>query len=192
MNERLRESVSTLMDGEASEMDLQRLLTREPFEQVRDTFNDYQRQRVALDDSAAAFARVDISGAVSAALAQEPAARSGNRWLKPVGGIAVAASVAAAMVVGVQTLQAPVDGGVSTAAAPGLASRVYPAQPAGDVGNVQVRAELGSGSLRAVETADAEAQRKLQQFMLKHTERATLQGGQGMIPFARVVDYEAE
>ena len=191
MSERLRESVSALMDGEASEVDVQRLLTREPFEQVRGAFNDYQRQRVARDGSAARFARSDISGAVSAALAQEPALRSGNRWLKPMGGVAVAASVAAAVVVGVQTLRAPVDTGVTTAS-PGVASRVYPAQPVGDVGNVQVRAELGSGSLRAVDAADVEAQRKLQQFMLEHTERAAANGGQGMIPFARVVEYEAE
>jgi len=39
--------------------------------------------------------------------------------------------------------------------------------------------------------ADLEAQKRLERYMLRHTERAALNNGQGMISYARIVSSES-
>ena len=54
------------------------------------------------DNSPVNFQHLDISEKVSAAIADETIAKQPQAWWKPVASMAVAASVAAAVVIGVQ------------------------------------------------------------------------------------------
>lgn len=103
--DRLRESVSALFDGEASELELRRLLSSAAAGTVRGAWRDYQLQRDALQGMDMRFAGLDISARVQAAIAADEAAPAvaaagGSRWWRPLASMAVAASVATVVVLG--------------------------------------------------------------------------------------------
>ncbi|HBQ41234.1 MAG TPA: hypothetical protein DD808_11780, partial [Halieaceae bacterium] len=110
MTEQLRESLSALMDDEATELELHRVLGElESDGALRQTWVRYQLARSAMAGQPVSHARLDISRSVSAAIAAEAGAktsRSGvrERWLRPLASLAVAASVTAVVVLGGQQL----------------------------------------------------------------------------------------
>lgn len=205
MSDRLRESVSALVDGEADELELRRLLSGSDRETMRETWRDYHLLRDSLAGADMRFAHFDISGRVQAALAEQSGqsvAVGGARWWRPLASVAVAASMAAVVVVGVRGF-----GGGQTGAGSGsgaldvaevqqapTAGKVYPAPVAvGGTGNVAVSAEFGGGAAaQNAAAAEALAQQRLQRYMLRHTERAALGNGPGLVSFARVSELDAE
>jgi sigma-E factor negative regulatory protein RseA len=106
MSDKLRESVSALIDGETDELELRRVLAAEDFATLRETWGDFHRSRGGLHGVDATIARLDISGRVLSALQDEvqETAVSGSRWWRPVTSVAVAASMAAAVVVGMRSM----------------------------------------------------------------------------------------
>ncbi len=199
MSERLRESLSALMDGEADELELRRLLAQQDEGELRADWQRYHLAQRARNDDLSAFENWDISQSVSAAIADEniellplEASSEGFSFWRPVAGFAVAASVAVAMVVGVNAVNQS-DPAMSPVA-PTVASRVYPASGSSGLGNVAVNAHYSSeaplpGTNAAVDQA---AQQRLQKYMLRHTEAAATNSSQGMISFARVANFETE
>jgi len=139
------------------------------------------------------FASIDISARVMAAIEEIEQERPA-RWWRPVASVAVAASVAAVVAVGVRSF----DGfGSQSQSQPQFASstaKVYPAPVSSNIGNVAVSANVSSvPALRPVALdADALARQQLDRYMLRHTERAALNGGQGVVGFARVTRLESE
>ena len=237
MSDKLRESVSALMDGEADQLELRRLLSDDNRDAVDEIWSRYQLSRDAMQGNmqSSAFKQMDISSRVSDAIHRElaadaeqdvAAASTGEPWWRPAAGFAVAASVAAGMVFSVQTvnlangvpgIEAPAgesSQSVALAASqPSLTSgRVFPVTG----GGVQVASSTLQPTLaptyRAVQplaeqaavseadkamqasraAADLEIRKKLNSYMLRHTEQAALNNGQGMISFARVASFEEE
>lgn len=207
-SERIRESVSALMDGEAEALELRRVLSQEHQVTVDETWRRYHLVREAMvqDSDTVAFRHVDISARVSAALADEPILEQKLHawWYKPVAGFAVAASVAAAVVIGVQgngeqQMLNPVAQSPATLAS----SRVYP-QAAGSLqastGSVPVPVAQGEFSapqlpgavVASQKLSDMEARKRFDKYLLRHTQQAALNNGQGMISFARVASFENE
>lgn len=213
--DRVRETVSALFDGEATELELRRLLSNEPAV-VRDAWRDYQLQRDALQGTDMRFAGFDISAAVRAAIDDEVpavAAAGGSRWWRPLASMAVAASVATVVVIGARGLNtgAGFDGRASNLVAqqsavnPNL-NRVHAAlgkvsagvQPFGPLaagnglpGTVFPRNEVVGSGFPGVQTAAfdgeqaAAQQQRLQRYLLRQSERAAL-NNQGVISFAKV------
>jgi sigma-E factor negative regulatory protein RseA len=104
MSDRVREAVSVLMDGEADELAVRRLLTQDAADEARESWSSFHRQRRVIQGADLRFEQWDISQSVMAALADEPTysqmtKRDQSAWLKPLTGFAVAASVAAIVVV---------------------------------------------------------------------------------------------
>lgn len=157
MSNPLNETLSALMDDEAEELELRRLLAATPAQPIDQTWSRYQLTRDAMQNNqqALAFAGMDISARVSAAIEQEQAATvhpssrfSLSRFAsaalrpvaglavvsavaKPVAGFAVAASVAMAVVVGVQNSDSLNPGFDASAQPQAVASsRVYPVRGA--------------------------------------------------------------
>jgi sigma-E factor negative regulatory protein RseA len=184
MNERMNESLSALMDGETDELEVRRLLNQlEQDDELRGTWQRYQMIGSLMRGEPAAA--VDLSRGIMQALDGEPmdevsrpqvvAASSHRfRWLAST---AVAASVTLAVLVGV---------------------RMNTADPVALVAEQQTQApapvQLASAPVQALSEADAAqleaAQRKLQEYVLQHTEQATMTGSRAAIPFARVVDFQ--
>lgn len=108
MNEHsLEQSLSALMDGEASELELQRILKNLDDPQLRQTWQNLHQVRSAMHQEA--FAAVDVSAGVRAALAgidmdeagHAPVASKAAGW-KGWQRMAVAASVTLAVLGGVR------------------------------------------------------------------------------------------
>jgi sigma-E factor negative regulatory protein RseA len=189
MNERLRESLSALMDDEADELELERLLSRIGDDgELRQVWTRYHAVRGALSGQfGAGLPAPDISGRVREALAQErvPAAAGPERWWRPLASFAVAASVAAVVVVGGQQLSQ-----MSAPGAPVTASAA-PVGIGSIAGATPVQASYGTQALPELQPASHTAYRELarqrmQRFLQEHAEHAALNSPQGMIPFARV------
>ena len=129
--QRLNESLSALMDGEASELEVQRLLKESdasgsaPVADVNQRWSRYQLAASVLRGEKVAPVDLGLAASISAAIAEEPSlaetqpsaandaidegARS--RWWRPLSRGAVAATVAFAAVLGVQQMQAPQPAG---------------------------------------------------------------------------------
>ena len=71
MSERLRESVSALMDGETGELELRRLLSDPDQLSVRESWQSYHRLRVGMKAESAEFLHWDISERVSSAIGDD-------------------------------------------------------------------------------------------------------------------------
>jgi len=184
MNERMNESLSALMDGETDELEVRRLLNQlEQDDELRGTWQRYQMIGSLMRGEPAAA--VDLSRGIMQALDGEPmdevsrpqqvAASSHRfRWLAST---AVAASVTLAVLVGVR---------MNTADPVALVAEQQTQTPA--------PVQLASAPVQALSEADAAqleaAQRKLQEYVLQHTEQATMTGSRAAIPFARVVDFQ--
>lgn len=107
--ERLEESLSALMDGEATEMETHRLLkavAEDP--QLRDRWKRYHMASATIKGEPVTTS-VDYSAAISAAIDQEPAYRKSAMAVLAgsAGRFAIAASVALVAVFGVQQLNSP-------------------------------------------------------------------------------------
>jgi len=116
MNDRIREQVSALMDGELARDETRFLLRRmEGGESVAACWSRYHVARSVLRRQAIVPLDAGFAGAVMARLAHEPAhVRRSGQWLRWGAGGAVAASVAVAALL--VTRPAVEDAGVSAAA----------------------------------------------------------------------------
>jgi sigma-E factor negative regulatory protein RseA len=200
MSDRLRESVCGLVVGEADELELRRLLASDD-EVVRTAWRDFHVVRDSISGVDMRFAQFDISQRVQAALADEiiSAPSLTARWWRPVASFAVAASVATVVAVGARHFNSDI-GGEAIAQTPTVspvvasstaAGRVYPAPMQPVVGNVPVSATMTSPLQPVSLDPDQLAQQRLQQYLLRHSERAALNNGQGVITFARVPQLDA-
>jgi sigma-E factor negative regulatory protein RseA len=204
MNEKLRESVSALVDGEADDLELRRLLASADDVAVRTAWRDFHLQRDSLNGVDMQFAHIDLSQRIQQALADDvaPAAVAGARWWRSLASVAVAASVATVVAVGARSVGplsenrgASNSVAMAQVAAPSTVNRVVPAQSGPAFGNVAVSAQLNSPFYPVQPAAlnpDQLAQQRLQQYLLRHTERAALNNGQGVIGFAKVSQLKAE
>lgn len=208
-NQRNREALSALMDSESHELELRRTLkTLSGDKELADTWHRYQL-------AAAAMRRelpprmTDLSSRISAAIEQEPSLKpSLNRYLQPLGKVAVAASVALVAVLGFRQMQFQ-----GPAAVPEVAdtTATAPASTGLDGPQFQLPAgyDLPAVSARTVSTGPAVAsdprpviivkqaqpevlvdrqglENYLNWFMVQHTDRAALSAGQGALPYARL------
>jgi len=201
MSEQVRESLSVLMDGEAGELDLARVLRHVDSEDIRDTWMRYHGICFALRQGRSRHLDVDISASVMAALDAEPepafrpAARLRN-FLKPAAGFALVASLCAAAFVGVRSY-GPAGGSVEAAPEARPAARVAGGGTADTPGGAAVRPAYAVPTLRTAAAPprtdyDRLARERLRSYMLAHTAEASLNAPQGMMPYARVVSFQAE
>ncbi|MEQ9465500.1 MAG: sigma-E factor negative regulatory protein [Haliea sp.] len=197
MTEQLRESLSALMDDEANELELQRLLGQlGKDDELRQTWIRYNLARSVISGQPVGRLNMDISQRVSAAVAAdvEPALGLWQRLRRPVASFAVAASVTAVVVFGGQQLYQAGDpdaGGAAPVAASGVSAVGF----VNSLGAVPLRASYGNQAVPQLEPAARTAYRELARqrmylYMQEHAEHAALNSPQGLIPFARVPNIE--
>jgi len=198
MSEHIRESLSAVMDGEASQLETDRLLGESSDPEVRAAWVRYHAVRHAIRNPADLHANIDLSGRIMAAIEAESAPRitSVARWanfLRPVASFAVAASVFAAVLVGSQFSGLLGDGEASPAAGSTLAQRVSTVGMVSTLGGSAVRASYSSQSdAQQLVDYDQLARQRLQRYILPHAEEAALNAPQGMMPYARVASFQTE
>lgn len=195
MTDKLRESLSALMDDEANELELERVLKcTESDEELRATWLRYNLARHAANGQQVTYLHADISQQVQAAirapgnLGVQPGLK--QRMLRPVASFAVAASVAATVVIGGQQLAQV--GGTSEYDAPGAVAISTPPVGVTNIpGATAVRASYGTQPIPGLQpmtrTAYQDlAQQRLTKYSQEHAEQAALNSPQGLMSFARV------
>lgn len=188
MKERNNESLSALMDGEADELEIRRILNQlDKDDELSDKWKNYHLMGSLMREEN--FEGVDLTQGINQAL-DGVADSSGNdstvlqeasndgaskpAWYKPLTSVAVAASVTLAVLLGVQSIE-PNEG-------VGLASN-----------NTQPPAELTASTLSAEDQQQLEtAQQQLQEYVLQNPAPNVEENDKSNLPFARVVEFETE
>lgn len=190
MSDKMRESLSALLDDEANELELQRVLSRVGDDtQLRQTWVRYNLAHAATSGHPPAHIELDISTRVREAITAAPARPGlGRRLLQPLASLAVAASVTAVVVLGGAQL-AGIDSNNYSGQA--VAGSVSPVGMVNSLGATSVQASYGTRSLPVLQpttgTAYQElARQRLQKYMQEHAEHAALNSPAGLVPFARV------
>lgn len=192
--EALHESLSALMDSQADELELRRVLAASGEDaQVRATWSRYQLARAAMHKDLLE-PRLDIAAAVSAALADEPLpvadkVRQGP-W-RSIGRLAVAASVTVAVLVGVRFYNQDSITGAQMAQ--------QATQPMLSTPQVQGPALLaGFNSETDAATAESGAvaqpgwhEQRLPAYLRQHAQQAAMSGADGALPHARAASLES-
>jgi len=209
---RRAEAVSALMDGEIDEMELYRTLKEiEGDSDMRSQWHRYQLASSAMRKELPETL-VDLSESIKAAIEQEgkPAGLT-HRWVKPLGRFAVAASVTAMAVLGVQQFNGTQQGATSAplAVVDSAETDVAPVQLPSAFTMPQVPVRTVSATSGGVtqqpsrhlvlknqaipdKATQEQVQRYLNELMLRHTENAALNTNQGMMPFARMPQKQPE
>jgi len=190
--EALHESLSAVMDNEADELELRRMLAGDNPE-LRATWSRYQLARAAMHKELIE-PRLDIASAVSAALADEaaPVKAQRNGW-KGLGRLAVAASVTVAVLAGVRLYNQ------NEVAGPQLAQQAP--QPSISVPQTsQGPAVLAGYSEQTEAPAQATAdgapvelwhEERLPSYVRQHAQQAAFgNGSESALPYARAASME--
>ena len=196
MSEQLRESLSALMDDEANELEVERVLSRiSGDDELRRVWVRYGAARAALAGQQMACLHDDISGSVRQAISAEAnrgASRPGviDRLWRPAASFAVAASVAATVVLGGQQL-ARLGAVDPYAGESSLATSASPVGLVNSLGASPMQASFGAEAVPVLEPATRTAYRELarqrmDKYIQEHAEHAALNSPQGLVPFARV------
>lgn len=233
----LAESLSALMDNQASELELQRLLKAlDADPELKSTWSRYQIASAGIKGDVPVLASSDFASRVSAAIdaeetySQQPqvaakqdtgSAAAGNviamplRWWQQAGRAAVAASVAGALIVGVQQYQSVAPQSVDVAAnaavsapvaatetkaanlpsginAPALSARTVAVQSGYESRPQESRRVMYVPRQEATPVYNEDISTYLNQLIQEHTDNASLNSGQGMLPYTRVILVEEE
>ncbi|MGR6496430.1 anti-sigma factor [Pseudomonas fulva] len=191
--EALQESLSAVMDNEADQLELRRVLNAVDDAETRATWSRYQVARAAMHKELL-LPNLDIASAVSAALADEavPAKAKQGPW-RTVSRVAVAASVTLAVLAGVRlynqdditgaqlAVQQPVQQGVTVPQAQGPAVLAGYSessdQPTGPMANGVLQNQAGWDQ-------------RLPGYLRQHAQESALKGSETALPYARAASLE--
>ena len=191
MSESIRESLSALLDDEANELEIERVLTRMAGDpELRQAWVRYNVVRTVAAGQTPTHLELDISSGVRAALDGENRGTAAlkQRFMRPLASMAVAASVAATVVFGGQQL-AQLEAERYDGQA--IASSISPVGMVNSLGATSVQASYGTRAVPELQPATHTAYQKLarqrlQKYMQEHAEHAALNTPNGLVPFARV------
>ena len=181
MDERLRETLSAMMDDEADELSVRRLLSHEDQTDVRGQWQRWQQIRDLMHDNHGPAGNVDVAGAVRARLdgraLPKPAGsdsqrRRASRWQWPV-----AAMMVMALVVGF---------GAGTgwdSSRPGNATTELAEVPTEQPATV-LPVSIEKVALQGL---DDEQLQQMRQYMLEHAQHNSVGAGRGSVGYARMV-----
>ncbi len=189
MSDNTRESTSALMDGEISAEDegsLEKLLSDDELKQkwqryhlIRDSLQGHLPETVALD-----LHEKIHNDIISEPTVLAPKKKQAIPYLKPVTGLAIAASVTAAVLLGVQNFQGTPNQGVTTNTIAQQQTNTL-APPARFVSYGDDQSQL---NVEASEQAEA----RMNRYMMNYNEIRANSGVRGMPPYVRMIGYEAE
>ena len=200
--EALHESLSAVMDNEADELELRRVLAADGESETRDTWARYQLARAAMHKELIE-PRLDIASAVSAALAdepplvqpepvQQPAAKARGFAWRSVGRVAVAASVTVAVLAGVRLYnQDQVAGPQMAQQQPAQPSIAAPQVNQGPAVLAGYSDEKSAEQPVAGEQATGWHEKRLPSYVRQHAQQAAFGSeSESALPYARAASME--
>ncbi|MCQ4296280.1 RseA family anti-sigma factor [Pseudomonas stutzeri] len=190
--EALHESLSAVMDNEADELELRRMLAGDNPE-LRATWSRYQLARAAMHKELIE-PRLDIASAVSAALADEaaPVKAQRNGW-KSLGRLAVAASVTVAVLAGVRLYNQNEVAGPQLAQQAPQPSIALPQTNQGPTVLAGYSEQADAATQGAADAAPVERwhEERLPSYVRQHAQQAAFgNGSESALPYARAASME--
>jgi sigma-E factor negative regulatory protein RseA len=189
MNEKKLEALSALMDGESFDSDSGSLHGWTRDEGLRATWGRYHIISDCIRGTLPRYLDTALADRIAMALRSEPAILAPDRvtlrpWLKPLAGMAIAASVATLAVVGIQISRTDTPGaGIGQSVASQL-----PATSGGSGGQLNLAAGNGvTRPIRPVDPARRRADSRLNRYLINYNEQRSNDAVQGMPPFVRVI-----
>jgi len=191
--ETLQESLSAVMDNQADELELRRVLAASDEPELRATWSRYQIARAAMHKELLE-PRLDIAAAVSAALADDvaPVAAEVRRgpW-RTVGRLAVAASVTVAVLAGVRLYNQDDISGAQ------LAQQTQSVLSIPQVSGPAMLAGFNTSEEQVAPAASAVGQgqpgwheQRLPAYLRQHAQQAAMSTGESVLPYARAASLE--
>jgi len=194
--EALQESLSAVMDNEADELELRRVINALDDAETRATWSRYQVARAVMHKELL-DPRLDLSAAVSAAIADEVApVKAGRGPWRSLGRLAVAASVTVAVLAGVRLYNQDDITGAELAQQQPAQQQQSPSMP-------QVK---GPAVLAGYTTESSEApgpmangvlqgqqgwnDQRLPGYLRQHAQEAAVKGTESALPYARAASLE--
>lgn len=193
--EALQESLSAVMDNEADELELRRVLNAIDDPEVRATWSRYQMARAAMHKELV-LPHVDISSAVAATLADEVSPLKAGRgpW-RTLGRLAVAASVTVAVLAGVRLYNHDDIAGAQLAqqgAQPANLNVPQVKGPAVLAGYTTESSDQTPGPMANGVLKDQQGwqDQRLPGYLRQHAQQAAVKGSETALPYARAASQE--
>ncbi len=201
--EALKQSLSALIDNEADELELRRVLNASDEPELRGSWSRYQIARAAMHNEPL-HAPVDLSAAIMAAIDAEPAltaatpdsghnAKSSKvRSMPWLGRVAVAASVTLAVLGGVRFYnQDTIQQDAMLASSEQRLPAVNHTQ--GPVILASYNAQNAEAAVTRSETeSDAWYERRLPSYLLQHAQQSSVNTTESGLPYARAASLEGQ
>jgi sigma-E factor negative regulatory protein RseA len=187
MDDRLRETLSAMMDDEADELAVRRLLSFSDQDEVRGQWQRWQQIHDLMHGTGAAADSVSPAADVSAGVWQRldggvPA--SEHRAVKTIGRQRwhwpAVAMIAMALVVGFGA-----GSGWQSAAEPELIAAQASAEP-------NAAATVASVSEVSLQGLDDRQRQQIHRYLLEHAQHNSVGAGRGSVGYARLVSVDAE
>ena len=209
----LQESLSALLDGEATELEVRRLLKADDvtYAEVRNSWSRYQMASSGAKKDIPNIEYRDLSLSISAAIAEEAvhtgkvtvdeSKKAKSSIWSGMGRFAVAASVAGAVIVGVQFAPNTADQHVAESPSVTLPSSSVPSSFAqglssdttiSTVSNTVKNQQNSSAERTPINITEStkeqlkQAEEEVNRLMLEHAQNASQNTQQGVLPYARV------
>ncbi|HBN9707915.1 TPA: sigma-E factor negative regulatory protein [Pseudomonas aeruginosa] len=188
--EALQETLSAVMDNEADELELRRVLAAcgEDAE-LRSTWSRYQLARSVMHREPT-LPKLDIAAAVSAALADEAAPPKAEKgpW-RMVGRLAVAASVTLAVLAGVRLYNQ--NDALPQMAQQGTTPQIaLPQVRPGRAGRLQRRAGAPQVITNSSSSDTRWHEQRLPIYLRQHVQQSAVSGTESALPYARAASLE--
>jgi len=203
----LNESLSAVLDGESSELELHRVLASMQDQETRTKAKSYQLMGDVLRNQHNRFNTIDLSDAIRTKIAEEPdlttAKNRPTKLSRHFGRAAVAASVTLAVIVGVRTWNAPVNDQSVNISQSASSNNLLLTQNASErtqeygargllAGSQAKQTSLTTGQLNTAENiAKMNTLERFRAYSLNHAEQLATRNIQGMLPFVRAVSFQS-
>lgn len=215
----LNETLSALMDDEASELEVHRLLREtQQDEELRERWHRYHLARAAIKGEPVSAVTMDFADGIREAVSRldfdEPVRQDRSQVSKPaawksnVGRLAIAASVAAVVLVGAQQLQLGGFGvGTQEEFAQQAPEPIHVAPSSINIPTINVQNVSGgdvlprnqyprafdySPNIQQQQLQDEQIRHYIRHLMIEHAESAAQNSGSGLLPYTRVPVIEEE
>jgi len=192
MNDRNKESLSALMDGEADELEVRRIINQlDSNDEIRSKWSNYHLMGSLMRDEG--FDSIDLTQGINKELDGElgivndddarvkreksfTVKKTQKVWYKPLTSVAVAASVTLAVLLGVQSIEQNDNLGLA------------------EVNSLQdQQGELTASVISTEEQQQLEnAQQQLQDYILQYSADHNSKTEKGVLPFARIVEFQGQ
>ena len=192
MTEKLKESLSALYDGEAEQLDARRALKSGATDpELAAHWEHYSLIGDVMRGQGDGLGQVDLSAGVMQALENseveapaKPAVHWSRRWYAQA---AVAAGVAFTLMIGLNTQ--PTETPVLAEQAPIEFSPATIANPLALQAGVAVQQQMQTPAAQAIQ---AQLQKEIEAYIIRHAEHSAASGQQGLLPLARVMETDQE